>query len=270
MGPSPVGNERREVRPLLKWVGGKKWLVYSLVGYYDRKRRLVDPFVGGMSIPLGFKPDDCLLSDINPHLINLYRWLQAGLASEPDRPVPLENTEKTYYRNRDRFNELCEQKEYWTREGALLFYYLNRSCFNGLCRFNQAGQFNTAYGKYKNLKYKTEFSEYKDAMANWEIHCGDFSALVLRPNDFIYADPPYDDAFTKFTSGGFSWSDQERLANWLAAHPGPVIASNSRTDRIIELYTRLGFKIYVGAAPRRVSCDGNRDSADEILAMKGF
>lgn len=262
--------DRPDVNPVLKWIGGKRWLVYRLVEYYDRRRRLVDPFVGGMSIPLGLKPNECFLSDTNQHLINLYRWLQAGLTWAPDCPVQLENTERTYYRNREKFNEFCIQKNYWTREGALLFYYLNRSCFNGLCRFNQAGQFNAAYGKYKNLQYKTDFSDYKEALAGWEIGCGDFSSVVLRPDDFIYSDPPYDDAFTKFTSDEFSWADQERLAKWLAAHPGPVIASNSFTDRIVDLYKSLGFRVFIGAAPRRVSCDGNRANVNEVLAMKNI
>lgn len=263
-------SDRPEVSPLLKWVGGKRWLAPRLAQYYSPKRRLVDPFVGGMSIPLGLRAEKAAISDINPHLINLYRWLQAGLTWTSDSSVQFENTEKVYYENRDKFNVLCETKNYWTREGALLFYYLNRSCFNGLCRFNQSGLYNAAYGKYKKLEYRTDFSDYKDAMRDWVIQHGDFQNIELQADDFIYADPPYDDGFTKFTPEDFGWDDQERLAKWLAAHPGPVIASNSRTDRIIELYRGLGFQVFEGNAPRRVSCDGNRDDAKEILAFRNI
>lgn len=261
-------SDRPELQPLLKWIGGKRWLVPRLVQYYQLSRRLVDPFVGGMSVPLGLRAEKAVISDINPHLINLYRWLQAGLT--PGNLVDFTNSEHCYYMNRDRFNQLCVQRDYQSKEGALLFYYLNRTCFNGLCRFNQAGLFNAAYGKYKNLVYREDFSDYRDAMKDWLITCGDFTDVNLQPDDFIYADPPYDNTFTKFTPEDFGWSDQERLARWLAAHPGPVVASNSYTERIVDLYKSLGFQVYIGDAPRRVSCDGNRDNATEILAMKNF
>lgn len=263
-------SDRPEVSPLLKWIGGKRWLAPKLAQYYNPTNRLVDPFVGGMSIPLGLRAERAVISDINPHLINLYRWLQVGLTWTPSSQVAFENTEKTYYENRDKFNALCASKNYWTVEGALLFYYLNRSCFNGLCRFNKEGLYNAAYGKYKDLRYKTEFEEYKDAMRGWVILHGDFQNIQLEPDDFIYADPPYDDVFTKFTPEDFGWDDQERLATWLSNHPGKIIVSNSCTSRIIDLYSRKKFQVFIGDAPRRVSCDGNRDNAKEMLAFHNF
>lgn len=263
-------SDRPFLNPVLKWPGGKRWLVHKLFPYYDHKRRLVDPFVGGLSIPLGLAPDRALISDINPHLINLYRWLQAGLVWDPSCGIEFSYTSKVYYENREKFNLLCEQGNYTSKEGALLLYYLNKSGFNGLFRFNKAGQYNVAFGTHKKVEYKLDFTEYKEAMKDWEINCGDFQTLVLQPDDFIYADPPYDQTFTRFSKEEFGWADQERLAHWLARHPGPVIASNSSTDRIIDLYRGLGFNIYTGKAPRRISCDGDRSSAIEVLAFKNL
>lgn len=263
-------SERTELSPLLKWIGGKRWLVPRLAQYYKTSQRLVDPFVGGMSVPLGFRAEKAAISDIDPHLINLYRWLQYGLLWTPELGIAFDNTEKVYYENRDKFNELCRTQNYWTKEGALLFYYLNRSCFNGLCRFSKAGYFNAAYGKYKTLIYRTDFSAYQEAMKDWCIEHGDFEKIRLEPGDFIYADPPYDKTFTKFTPEDFDWQDQERLARWLANHDGPVIASNSYTERVLELYQRHGFTVFVGNAPRRVACNGDRTPAPEILAFKSL
>ena len=47
---------------------------------------------------------------------------------------------------------------------------------------------------------------------------GDFTAVAVQPDHFLYADPPYDVEFTTYSPGGFTWEDQVRLAEWLA-HP---------------------------------------------------
>lgn len=262
--------ERPDLNPVLKWAGGKRWLVHQLVQYYDRTRRLVDPFLGGMTIPLGLRPDRCLISDVNPHVMNLYRWMQYGLQWDDQCGVEFTYSKEVFYENRSKFNALCSQREYWTREGALLFYYLNRTCFNGLCRFNRNGYFNVPFGKYKTVDFKTDFTPYKAAMEGWELYCGDFEALPIEPEDFIYLDPPYDVEFTQFAPRDFVWADQERLVRWVSKHPGPIIASNSSTPRICQLYRDAGFSIYEGQAPRSISCTGDRTPAMEILAFKNF
>lgn len=262
--------ERPDLGPVLKWAGSKRWLVPSLVPYYDRKRRLVDPFLGAMTVPLFLKPDRALISDVNPHVMNLYRWMQNGLSWDEDCGIDFTYSREVYYENRSKFNALAAERRYWDREGALLFYYLNRTCFNGLCRFNRDGYFNVPFGKHKNIEFKTDFSPYMSAMAGWELYCGDFEALPLQPDDFIYSDPPYDVEFTQFAPRDFVWDDQIRLVKWLARHTGPVVASNSYTQRIVDLYREYGFSVYVGNAPRSISCTGDRTPALEILAFRNF
>lgn len=259
------------VRPLLKWPGGKRWLVPKLKELYDPSWRLVDPFVGGASVPIGLNPKRCLVNDISPHVINLYWWLREGLDTEGDwfQPVPFKNDAETYYANRDRFNALIRDGKEVTKEAALLFYYLNRTGFNGLCRFNSKGEYNVPFGKYAQINYLQDFDEYREYM-DWDLQHGDFSELELEPTDFIYADPPYDAGFTKYTQGDFTWEDQERLAKWLAAHPGPVVASNRATERIVALYKSLGFDLTEVMGPRRIAANGNRDKVPEMLATRNL
>jgi site-specific DNA-adenine methylase len=69
---------------------------------------------------------------------------------------------------------------------------------------------------------------------------GDFAELEIEPDDFIYADPPYDVEFTQYSKDAFTWEDQVRVAEWLARHPGPVVLSNQATERIVKLYRKLG------------------------------
>jgi len=253
-------------KPPLKWAGGKRWLVSHLKPVWEAnaQRRYVEPFCGGLALVLGLQPQQALLNDINPHLINFYRHLQNGLRVR----VPMRNDETLFYRHRERFNRLIRDGKGDTREGAQLFYYLNRTCFNGLCRFNKGGDFNVPFGTYKAINYATDFSQYATLFRQWEFSNQDVARLKLRPEDFVYADPPYDVEFTTYSSGGFSWDDQERTAKLLAGHPGPVVISNQATARIIKLYEDCGFKLTYLDGPRRISCTGDRTAAREVLAIK--
>ncbi|HVH72978.1 MAG TPA: hypothetical protein VNB49_17965, partial [Candidatus Dormibacteraeota bacterium] len=49
-------------------------------------------------------------------------------------------------------------------------------------------------------------------------------------------------------------------------HPGPVILSNQATARIVKLYRQLGYGLKFLHAPRRISCNGDRTPAEEVLA----
>jgi len=254
------------LKPPLKWAGGKRWQVPHLAPLWapHAHRRLVEPFCGGLAVALGLEPRDALLNDTNPHLINFYHWLQRGLTID----LPMRNDERLYYQHRTRFNRLLDGGQAESREAASLFYYLNRTGYNGLCRFNRQGHFNVPFGRYARITYTTDFSPYATRLARWTFATNDVSAVPLEADDFIYADPPYDVVFTQYSRGGFSWADQERTALWLTRHPGPVVLVNQATPRIEQLYRRLGYALTFVSAPRRISCNGDRRPAREVVATR--
>jgi DNA adenine methylase len=260
--------------PPLKWAGGKRWLVPEFAKLFSphRYRRLVEPFCGAAAITLGVAPTRALLNDINPHLINFHRQLQRGLTIE----MPMENEQSAYYQNRHRFNRLTRESRF-DRDGkelAELFYYLNRTGFNGLCRFNQDGGFNVPFGKYEHIEYRRDFSPYREAYSNVVFTAGHFEGVAPEPDDFVYADPPYDgpdEAFTGYAGIPFDWQDQVKLAHWLAQHPGPVVASNAGTDRIRKLYLECGFAISERQVARAINSKGDkRGAVTEMLAVRNL
>ena len=147
--------------------------------------------------------EKALLNDINPHLVNFYKWLKKGLVIKGK----LNHSEAAYYKARNRFNAMLKSKAFNTAEAAALFYYLNRTGYNGLCRFNSSGGFNVPFGRYPKLKYKYDFSEYASVFKAWRFSNVHFSQLKLADDDFVYADPPYDVEFTNYSKGGFSWAE---------------------------------------------------------------
>jgi DNA adenine methylase len=264
----PASESQAALAPILKWAGGKRWQLPFLRPLWEphRDRRLVEPFCGGCAVALGLAPKAALLNDVNPHVINFYRWVSRGLTID----LPLANEPDLYYRHRTRFNDLVASGGGESSEAAALFYYLNRTGYNGLCRFNRQGRFNVPFGRYKQIGYRRDFPEYREAMARWTLSQDEFDRVDLRPGDFVYADPPYDVEFTGYAPGGFGWAEQERTAAWLARHDGPVVLVNQATDRICDLYARLGYGLDYLDAPRRISCTGDRRPAREVVAVRNL
>lgn len=267
--PAPITDTQVEtLKPPLKWAGGKRWLVPHLEPLWrpHSERRYVEPFCGGLAVAFGLQPERALLNDINPHLINFYRQIRRGLSVT----IPTRYQKRLFYKHRRRFNELISGGFASTNEAAQLFYYLNRTGYNGLCRFNRNGEFNVPFGRYKTVNYLTEFDVYRRRFLEWSFQNQDIHWLRIDREDFIYADPPYDVEFTTYSAGGFTWDDQVRTAEWLAKHRGPVLLSNQATPRIVRLYRQLGFRLKFLDAPRRISANGSRVPAREVLASRNL
>jgi DNA adenine methylase len=256
------------LNPPLKWAGGKRWLLPHIAPIWMRNqnRRYVEPFCGGLAVALGLQPERAVLNDVNPHLINFYQQVRRGLSMT----IKARYDNELFYRHRDRFNQLVRGGRAGTNEAAQLFYYLNRTGFNGLCRFNLSGEFNVPFGRYKSVNYAADFHSYRQLFRRWTFTNRDLEEIPLESTDFVYADPPYDVEFTSYSAGGFTWEDQKRTAELLAKHRGPVVLSNQATKRIGKLYRQLGFDLQFFQAPRRISSNGNREPAREVLATKNL
>lgn len=261
------------MKPPLTWVGGKRWqlpLIQTLFAGHEQCR-VVEPFCGSASITFGLAPQRALLNDANPHLINFYRHLQAGLTLDASA-----RDESEYYANRDWFNELVRSGHGESREAAELFFYLNTHCFNSLWRVNAHGEFNVPIrpgtrrsgGARPIEENGRELADYTRVMRDWLLSCASFESLDLEPDDFIYADPPYDDTFDGYTAGGFGWAEQERVARVCSLHPGPVVITNRATERILNLYAAAGFTLLQidGQQKMHQSC-ARRGTVPEVVAV---
>jgi len=250
------------LNPVLKYAGGKRWLIPTLKKYYKKEQRLIEPFAGGVSVALGLGVNDAVLNDLNPHVINLYKQIQHGLVCDID----MRNDKDLYYYYRDVFNDLDNQN---TAYAAQLFYYLNRTCFNGLVRFNKRGDFNVGMGSYFNINYKKDFLAYKDVFSSFKFTCTDFSNVQPRDGDFVYIDPPYHNSFNGYTGKGFSWGDQVRLCKYASSIDGDVVVSNKADIDIIELYSGKGFEFVFFDVKRNIACKKtSRKDAKEVLIIR--
>ena len=147
---------REETYPIVKWVGGKRQLMFELQKnmpeYYNR---YFEPFIGGGALFFYLQPDNAYISDMNEELINLYQVVRDNV-DELVADLQKHDISKEYFmeiRNIDR----TEEYESWSDvQKASRFIYLNRTCFNGMYRVNSKGEFNVPFGHYKNPRILDE------------------------------------------------------------------------------------------------------------------
>ncbi len=230
-----------DLKPFVKWVGGKGQLLEQLNKYMPLNgekvlTKYVEPFVGGGALLFHlisrYNFEYIYIGDTNVELINSYNVVKFNveklISSLNDIQYKYlnmdENDRKEYYYNaRDRFNSLT-LKEETKVEKASLFIFLNKTCFNGLYRVNKKGYFNVPMGAYKKPTICDEqnLRNISNALQNVTIDCGDYSKSkkIIDKNTFVYLDPPYRPisqtaSFTSYNADAFDDREQIRLAKFI-------------------------------------------------------
>ncbi len=265
-------------RSIFKWAGGKFGVLEQIFRYLPEGKRLIEPFVGGGAVFMNAGYQENLLNDVNADLINFYKTLQReahSLITLAHRFFLDYNTQEGFLAVRNAFNK----QVYDDLHRAAAFLFLNRHCFNGLTRYNQAGEFNVGYGKYKTPYFPLqEMEAFLGAEGRSEFVCGDFAAVIeaAGEGDVIFCDPPYEplpntEGFTNYSGHDFKFEEQQRLVSQLTdAHSrgAKVLITNSGAPNIRELYHDNGFRVEPLFARRSVSCKGDtRGVAHDVLGV---
>lgn len=263
------------MKPFLNWTGGKRWLVANHADMLEiPHERLVEPFVGSGAVFFHIEPSSALLSDANPRLIEAY----AAVRDEPQRVLELldahrrKHTVEYYYHvRRQRLRTPA------TRAAQLI--YLNRTCFNGLYRVNLRGHFNVPKGSKDAVIFPDDdFVAWSKVLSGSELRACDFGQTIddAVEDDFLYVDPPYTvkhnmNNFVKYNEHIFSWADQVRLRDALAAASGrgvAVLVSNADHPFIRELYSGGGWQLQsVSRHSRLAASADHRKRTTELLIV---
>lgn len=276
----PIGNHL--IKPVIKWVGGKRQLLHQIQPRVPETfNRYCEPFLGGGAVFFALQPQKFLVSDVNPELINLYTVIRDDVDALISHLGSMETSAEEYYRIRS-----LDRDDAWARvtqvERAARTIYLNRTGYNGLYRVNRAGQFNVPYGRHVNPRILHEeslraVSSYLNT-AQGQISCASYQETIadLREGDFVYFDPPYDPvsqsaSFTSYTSDGFSREDQIALRDTcreLNDKGVKFMLSNSATPFIRDLYSE--FTVELVSARRSVNSNAARRGAIHEVLVRNY
>ena len=266
--------------PFIKWVGGKTQLLPELRQRIPKHiRTYVEPFVGGGAFFMDMRPNNAILNDVNPKLVNLYvsvRDHKEELVYRLSEYETRYNTLNTldaqqdfYYKKRTEFNARSFETDL-TVDDAAQFIFLNKTNFNGLYRENAAGKYNAAFGWKERIRLfdDANLSSCSAALQNASITNGDFEDACdgLSAGDFVYFDPPYHSTFNGYQRGCFSENDHVRLHDLFTRLSGIGVycmLSSSNTGFIKNLYA--GYNIEVVQAKRMINRNRSGRKGEELI-----
>jgi DNA adenine methylase len=272
--------------PLLKWAGGKRQLRSELTRRLpDRWGTYFEPFIGGGALLVELanlgRLDRAVIGDKNPELVNLYRVVK----QDPDKLIRVlsdkkfRNDAESFRQLKAEFNALIGTRKRPVDRAALLVY-LNKHSYNGLWRVNRKGHYNVPFGKYTRLSLPSlqSLQKFGRMLEGITLMHADFERVVrtAKRGDLVYFDPPYHPLsktarFTDYTTGGFSFEDQERLARVfrrLSDRGVRLMLSNSCTPEIKDLYE--DFSIHTVTAKRFINCKGEKRSGASELIVTNY
>ncbi len=275
-------NNKYDVKPFVKWAGGKTQLLEKLKKYMPSNYNdYYEPFVGGGAFFFALTPKVAYINDTNAELLCVYRCLKSK--ENTDKMIEElikhedKHSEEYYYKVR----EMDRQQDFdklpiYIRAARLI--YLNKACFNGLYRVNAKGFFNVPSGKKEKVIAfdRNNLNNLRRYFQECVIHINecDFEKAVksAKKGDFVYFDPPYDvlpnkNGFVDYSKEGFGKNEQARLSKVfkkLDSKGVYVMLSNHNTEYINELYS--GFNIRVVEARRMINSDpSGRGNVAEVI-----
>lgn len=278
-----------DVRPFLKWAGGKSYLLPQLASFIPKAfENYYEPFFGGgafyfylINHGYNFTPH---INDINNHLINAYRHvrddlplLSASLMTLQNEYLSLSTEERKnlYYKLRLIYNE--QPHDNLARAALLIF--LNRTGYNGMYRENLKGEYNIPFGREKNSPTICNTENLKKAsraLSYAVLTSGPYEEAVMnaQPGDFVYLDPPYypssaTSRFTRYTEHDFQDEEQftlKEVFDGLSQRGCKVMMSNSKTAFISKLYR--DYRMETVLATRSLNSKGTgRGKVEELVIL---
>lgn len=271
------------VMPVVKWVGGKRQLLPALTPLLPKRiSNYCEPFLGGGALLFWKQPKRAVVNDINSDLIQMYKVIRDEVEELIVALSKHKNDQDYFYEVRSWDRDKTTYSLLSDVERAARIIFLNKTCYNGLYRVNNAGEFNTPFGYYKNpnivnaptLRAVSKY--FKES--NISFYCKDYGEVLdkLPKGSFVYLDPPYDPVsdtanFTGYVRGGFLREDQIMLREWcdeLNSRGIKFMLSNSSTEFIMDQYA--SYNITTVQANRSINSIATKRGAVDELVVRNY
>ena len=231
-------------KPIFSWVGSKTGLTGQIVPQLPLEcRNYYEPFLGCGAVFFSYidRAEFAVLSDINPHVVNVFH----ALREYPDsvkgflRKHSYNHSYDYYCKVRDHYHE-DEWRNFESRKAAD-FMYLMKRAYAYIYREDDKGRLamspSTADRRPRIYDPQTLNRASKQLQKSTAI-VKPYSDIYPAEGDTVYCDPPYRSTI-QYTRKGFRWKDQIDLKRWCdeCVKRGAFVAVSHNDDKdIAELY----------------------------------
>lgn len=253
------------MKPVLKYSGGKSKEIKYFEKYIPKNfDTYIEPFVGSGAVFFYLEHKKNIINDINTRLITFYKQLKnnySRLRKELDylheiykknqkefeyqkkyigEKYAVNKNECLYYEMRNIFNYPNDK---WL--DGTVYFFINKTSYGGMIRYNNKGEYNVPFGRYKNFNTKLITKKHHELLKRTEIYNVDFAEIfkMAKPNDFMFLDPPYHKAvFNDYgnciasNKNKFDEAEHKRLAEEFKKLKCKAMMVISETELIRELY----------------------------------
>ena len=264
-------NNEEIFKPILRWAGGKTWLIKHLSnikkGNYNNYH---EPFLGGAATFFYLQPPNgSFLSDLNGELIATYQTIKDDAPGVIKKLKTYKNTEDFYYKIR-------EKTGVSSIECAARFIFLNQTSFNGIYRVNLKGVYNVPFGfRTKKFLNPQNLLMAQKALATATLRQCDFYSIIdnVHEGDLVFLDPPYtvshnNNGFIKYNEKIFSLDDQIRLSKLIDVIKDKgayYILTNAAHKTIEEIFEKGDRKITLNRASLIGGVNSQRGQTSEYV-----
>ncbi|MCG7337720.1 MULTISPECIES: Dam family site-specific DNA-(adenine-N6)-methyltransferase [Staphylococcaceae] len=206
----------------LNYVGGKYKLLPQIIPLFPNEIDLfVDLFSGGANVGINVEAKKYWFNDMNYKINEMFRFFSTQdpdeLIYNIDEIITNWNLSKT---NQEAF--LAFRNYYNSNPSPINLYVLVAYSYNYQIRFNNSMKFNNPFGKNRSqftnnmrsnlYKFVKRLNEIKPLFTDYLFEHLNLSDL--KPNDFVYLDPPYLITRASYNDGnrGFTnWNENQEL-----------------------------------------------------------
>lgn len=262
-----IGRSNVNIRPFLKWAGGKRRLVPILREHLPPSYgAYIEAFAGSAALLFGIQPSCALLADSNERLVRAHRAVRDDVETVIGLLSAYPNDERFFENMRQRSDAIDAASD---AEVAAWFIYLNKTAYNGLYRVNRSNRFNVPFAHYESptICDAATLRACSVALQGVSIEHASFEQTLGRAQagDAVYLDPPYVPvtvtSFVDYTAEGFT-GEQHCLLRDLAMEAKRngvhVVISNSDTPVVRKLYSGPEFQLTPVAATRSIAANAAR------------
>ena len=287
-------SKNNNIKPFLKWVGGKTKLLAEIEKNFPKNLRnkkftYVEPFLGGGAVFFhlvqNFNIEKAHLNDLNEKLINTYIDVRDNHLELIEKLKKLETDykgspeKKTFFLDkRKKFNSIKN-----SIQKSALFIFLNKTGFNGMYRENSKGEYNIPFGQMKNPLICNEdlLKNISNLLKDKEVIFSSKSFEKVMADEkeaFYYLDPPYrpiskTSSFTDYTKNSFNDEMQLSLKEYcdkIDETGSFFMQSNSYSEDGFFQKLYHNRKINNLNVMRTISADGNKRNKVKEIIIKNY